>query len=88
MTAKLTASQIGFLVAAAKSYRRKNLNKRDQAVLKQVADDAIAALMTEASKYGTGPGPELEIEVDLLPPDVESYAIDFDCINELLPSYD
>jgi hypothetical protein len=85
MTAKLTAYQIGFLITAARSYRRKNLSKGDRAVMKKIADDAIEALMAEAVKYGSGPAPELEIDVEMLPPDVESYVIDFGDLK--LPNY-
>ena len=83
MTIEFTAAEWGLLRASVKQYKVRRLKGADAKVWRQLVDRVLGKLEQESSKFNS---PEDTAEVMLLPPDVESYAIDFSDLR--LPSYD
>ena len=83
MSIEFTAAEWGLLRAATKQYKVRRLKGADAKVWRQLVDRVLAKLEQESGKFNSAEDTQ---EVMLLPPDVESFAID---LSELrLPSYD
>ena len=83
MSIEFTAAEWGLLRASVKQYKVRRLKGADGKVWRQLVDRVLQKLEKESSKFDT---PDDTQEAMLLPPDVESFAIDLSGLR--LPSYD